>query len=105
MNFKKPVLAAIGVAGACAVCCAIPLAIPLLAGLSTAGITSLFTLGVLTQNGVILAVSVGLVASVFATGVWRWHHFHKTPACSVDMESTAKAHSDGKASRARCGCS
>src|SRR5690349_9639120 len=35
---KKPLLAAAGLAGACAACCAIPLAIPLLGGLSAAGL-------------------------------------------------------------------
>lgn len=104
MNLKKPVLAVIGVGGACAVCCAIPLAIPFLAGFSAAGITALFPWGALPLNGVVLAVAVGLVASVLAAGLWRWSRSPKTSACSVDIGSTAKAKCDGTGSGAGCGC-
>jgi len=38
---KRPLLATLGIAGACAACCAIPLALPLLAGFSAAGLTAL----------------------------------------------------------------
>jgi len=37
---KKPVLAALGVAGACVACCAIPLVIPLFGGAAALGLTS-----------------------------------------------------------------
>ncbi|MFN9470607.1 hypothetical protein [Acidovorax sp.] len=38
---KKPLLATIGLAGACAACCAVPLLVPILSGLSVAGLAGL----------------------------------------------------------------
>jgi len=69
-DMKKPVLAALGVAGACAACCAIPLAVPLLGALTAGGLASLgwgWLAGGSTMFTV-MALLLGGIASGFA--VW-----------------------------------
>jgi len=82
MNMKKPVLGAIGVAGACAACCAIPLAIPLIAGMSAGGLTSMIGWDGLTLSAVV-PVGAGLGALLLVgVGLW-WSRRRKAAACRV----------------------
>lgn len=69
---KKPVLATLGVAGACAACCAIPLAIPLMSGLSIAGLASV-DWDWLTLSGGVAVVGAGLAAAALVGGGMWWH--------------------------------
>lgn len=90
---KKPVLATLGVVGACAACCAIPLAIPVMAGLSVTGLAVLepayFNIGI----GLVVAMLVGM-------GMWLARR-RKRAACSVDAEGAA-CRTDGSAKVCRC---
>ena len=63
MNMKKPVLGAIGVAGACAACCAVPLAIPMIAGMSAGGLASVIGWDGLALSA-IFPVGAGLAAAL-----------------------------------------
>ncbi|QHE89125.1 hypothetical protein [Hydrogenophaga sp. BPS33] len=93
---KKPVLAALGVAGACVACCTIPLAIPLFGGAAALGLTS--WLGVKFQIGlellvvmVIASITVMVWAAMAWTGRRRSKAFGSEPlngsACSVDQDA------------------
>ncbi len=77
---KKPVLATLGVAAACAACCAIPLAIPLLAGLSVGGLVMLEASYLLIGLGMALALMVGVAL---------WLRRRRKRACEVSAEGAA----------------
>lgn len=94
---KKPVLATLGVAGACAACCAIPLAIPLMSGLSVAGLASIDWNWVQVR-GEVAAVGAGLAASLLVgAGLW-WHRGRKVAAHCAGPALPAAAGGG-------CGCS
>lgn len=99
---KKPALAALGVAGACAACCAIPLALPLVGGLATVALTGLGTSLFFTDYGWVLAAAVLALAGVAGALVWRRLRRQPT-ACAVEPLPEAKA-SPGCA-QSGCGCS
>lgn len=94
---KHPLLATLGVAGACAACCAIPLAMPLLAGLSVAGVAAFDWQGWIGSNGWALPASVG-VGTALLVGVALWFaRKRRASACARPTDTTtAKAGS--------CGC-
>lgn len=86
---KKPILATLGVVGACAACCTIPLAIPLLGGLSAAGLVSVDWVGLSVGSGV-PTVAIGLAAAVLVgSGLW-WHRRRQTAtACAAPSGNAA----------------
>ena len=91
---KKPVLATLGITGACAACCAFPLAIPLLSGLSAAGLVSLDWARLpLTATSVAVAAGAAVAAAV-GLALWVARRRRPASACSVPVE--------GKSSG--CGC-
>jgi threonine/homoserine/homoserine lactone efflux protein len=67
-NMKKPLLAVLGLAGACAACCSIPLVLTLVSGLSAAGVAT-WIVG--SQTAQLAVVGVGAVLLVGGVGVWR----------------------------------
>jgi hypothetical protein len=90
---KKPILAVLGLAGACAACCSIPIALTLVSGLSAAGVAS-WVLGDPTAQ---IAV-VGL-AFLITVGIWVWRS--RRAACSC---ATAPAVGCATSSTGGCGC-
>ena len=78
---KKPVLATLGVVGACAACCAIPLALPLLSGLSVAGLASI-DWDWLNIGGEVAAVGAGLAAAALVGGGLWWHRKRRATRCA-----------------------
>jgi len=98
---KKPVLAALGIAGACVACCTIPLAIPLLGGAAALGVTSwlVATLGISLELMVLLGI-----ASI-AVLVWSaraWTHHHRTKPCANESSSASSCIVTAEAQG--CGC-
>ena len=80
---KKPVLTALGVAGACVACCTLPLAVPLFGGAAALGLTS--WLGLESRIGVemlILMVIASLAALVW--GVMVWARRRRVKACGTE---------------------
>lgn len=103
MNMKKPVLGAIGVAGACAACCAIPLAIPLIAGMSAGGLASVIGVDGLALSAIV-PVGAGLGAALLVgVGLW-WSRRRKTAACQTDVATTAAGTCGSGATGAGCAC-
>ncbi len=98
---KKPVLAALGLAGACVACCTIPLAMPLFGGAAALGLTS--WLGANFQIGLellVLVVMVSMAALVWGAMVWTRRRRAKT--CGGEPSSgSACAVSPGAEG---CGC-
>ena len=65
LTMKKPLFAALGVAGACAACCSIPLLLPLLGGTAVAALLAGWGLELGTAlNALIAAALVALVGTV-----------------------------------------
>lgn len=91
-TMKKPILAALGLAGACVACCSVPIAVTLLSGLPAAGLAG-WLLGKWT--GPLIAA---VLAALIVGGAWPWKVRRRNagcgtnyaPACSIDQ--------------ARCGC-
>ena len=86
---KKPLLALLGLAGACAACCAAPLLAPLLAGLVAAGVMA-------PIGGAALAAAA-LVVVVAGVAVWR---LRKRQACNAQQAGLACHTAPGTG----CGC-
>lgn len=110
MNMKKPVLGAIGVAGACAACCAVPLAIPMIAGMSAGGLASVIGWDGLALSA-IFPVGAGLAAALLVgVGLW-WSRRRKAAACRVEAATAAAgscvsgATTKPTACALSCGCS
>lgn len=91
---KKPILAVLGLAGACAVCCAIPIAMGVAGVVSIAGLTTFAWGGPTVQ-----IVAAGLVVLTLA-GFSIWWSRHRTVACQIDSDSDA---CDSSAASG-CGC-
>lgn len=85
---KEPVLATLGLAGACVACCTIPLAIPLFGGAAALGQTS--WQGVNSRIGMELLVLV-LMAIVFIAGLtWSvmvWKRRRRARNCDTAPSS------------------
>jgi len=78
---KKPVLTALGVAGACVACCTIPLAIPLIGGTAAVGVASWLVATFKVSLDLIILVAI----AVFAAVVWgarAWVQRRRTKACA-----------------------
>lgn len=90
---KKPVLAVLGLAGACAACCSIPIALTLVSGLSAAGIAS-WVLGNQTAQ-----IAVAGLAALVVVGIWVWRSRRADAGCEV-----APAKACAPSSSAGCGC-
>jgi hypothetical protein len=85
---KKPILATLGLAGACAACCAIPIILPALSAAALVGAAGYISAAAATGVGlVVAAVVLGLIA------VRRSRAAKAGPACS-----TSATPGDG------CGC-
>lgn len=83
---KKPLLATLGLAGACVACCTIPLAIPLFGGAAALGLTS--WLGVNSKIGMELLVLMAIVSIAgLAWGAIAWSRRSRTKDCSTDRSS------------------
>ncbi len=98
---KKPVLATLGLAGACVACCTIPLAIPLFGGAAALGLTS--WLGV--NAGISLELLVLVVMASIAAAVWGalvWTRRRRARQCGADAPggSTCAVGPDASG----CGC-
>lgn len=98
---KKPVLTALGLAGACVACCTIPLAIPLFGGAAALGLTS--WLGVNSQIGLELLVLMGMVSmAALVWGAMVWTRRRRAKSCGRESSSgSACAVSPGAEG---CGC-
>lgn len=82
---KKPILATVGIAGACAACCAIPIVVPLLSGLSVAGM-----LGIdwrqLPVGGELMAVAAGAAVALAAgLSIWTSRRRRSAAACAASV--------------------
>ena len=91
---KKPILATLGIAGACAACCAIPIVLPVLSGLSVAGLLSFDGIRAALTPSVLAAVAGAAVALAVGAGLWISRRRQTAPACAMPV--------DGKSSG--CGC-
>lgn len=99
---RKPVLTALGVAGACAACCAIPLAIPLLGGAAALGLTSWLAVNVPISLELLVLLVMASVAAVW-WGTTAWARRKQASACGGGAVSgSACAVSPGADG---CGCS
>ena len=83
---KKPLLAALGVAGACAACCSIPLLLPLLGGTAIAALLAGSGLEAGTALNVLIAAA--LVATV---GAVLWIRRRRKASCQNPGSSTPAA--------------
>lgn len=93
---KKPVLTALGVAGACVACCTIPLAIPLFGGAAALGLTSWMGVefGIGLETLVLLAI-LSMAALVWGTMAWARRRRSKScgaepldgSACAVGLDA------------------
>ena len=98
---KKPVLTALGVAGACVACCTIPLAVPLFGGAAALGLTS--WLGVHFQIGLewlVLVVMASMAALVWGTMVLARRRRAKTCESGPSSGSACAVSPDAEG----CGC-
>jgi hypothetical protein len=98
---KKPVLAALGVAGACVACCTIPLAISLLGGAAALGVTSwlVATLGISLEQMVLLGVAS---IAVLVWGARAWTRRHRAKPCASESSSASSCVVTAEAQG--CGC-
>lgn len=82
---KKPLLAGVGIIGACAACCAVPLALPILSGLSGGTLAGALGWDHLS-GGAAAALAVG--ASAVAAGLVLWLSKRANPqalSCAVPL--------------------
>ena len=99
---KKPVLATMGVVGACAACCAIPLALPLLSGLSVASLASINWDGLNIGRELAVAGAALVAAGLVWGGLW-WSRKRKAAACAATVATPGA--SGAPAAGSACGCS
>ena len=97
---KKPLLASLGLIGACAACCAIPLAIPLASGLSVAGLASI-DWNTLAIGGDVAAVASGLATAGLVGGAIWWHRRRNAAARCAPIAPTEEA---APRCATACGC-
>ncbi|RYH59503.1 MAG: hypothetical protein EON54_11105 [Alcaligenaceae bacterium] len=98
---KKPLLATIGLAGACAACCAVPVLVPVISGLSVAGLAGL-DWERLSASREYLALALGVaVAMAVALGIWLARRQRVGKACTLDGRMP---NDDGAAALRGCGC-
>lgn len=98
---KKPLLATLGLAGACVACCTIPLAIPLFGGAVALGLSS--WLGV--NSGISLELLVLVVTASIAALVWGamvWTRRRRAKQCGAEPSSGSACAVGPDASG--CGC-
>lgn len=83
---KKPLLATLGVAGACVACCTIPLAIPLFGGAAALGLTS--WMGVNSKIGMELLILMAITSVVgLAWGAIVWSRRRRANGCGTEPPS------------------
>lgn len=93
---KKPLLAGVGVVGACAACCAIPLALPILSGLSAAGLAGALSWHQLS-GGAAAGLAIGVAAAAGGVGVWLAKRGKpQAPTCALPGAPGQQS--------SRCGC-
>ena len=93
---KKPILAAVGLAGACVACCSIPIALTLFSGLSAAGLTG----WLLSDVSGPMAATALAVSVLGALWVWKARRAHA--ACATGNVPACSAEATGDS--AGCGC-
>ena len=97
---KKPLLATIGLAGACAACCAVPLLVPVISGLSVAGMVGVDWQR-FTANQEHMAVVLGIAAAItVALGLWLARRRRAGQTCTP----AASAQENRPQSSGSCGC-
>lgn len=97
---KKPLLATLGLAGACAACCAVPVLIPVISGLSVAGLAGLDWERLLASREY-LASALGVAAALaVALGIWLARRRRIGRACTLGALST----NNGPLASRGCGC-
>lgn len=99
---KKPVLTALGVAGACVACCTIPLAIPLLGGAAALGLTSWLAVNVPISLELLVLLVVASMAAVW-WGTKAWAHRKQASACGSEPVSGSAC--SVNLNTTGCGCS
>lgn len=98
---KRPLLATLGLAGACVACCTIPLAIPLFGGAAALGLTS--WLGVNAKLGMELLVLMAIVSIAgLAWGALAWSRRRRARDCGTHPSSRSSCAVGPDAER--CGC-
>jgi len=90
---KKPFLAILGLAGACAACCSLPIALTLVGGLSTAGFAT-WILGNQTAQLAVAGLGALLVIGIV---IWRASRASPSRENSQGMSCTLSP-------TAKCGC-
>ena len=98
---KKPILATLGIAGACAACCAIPIALPLISGLSVAGLVG-FDWQQFTVSREFLAVAAGSTVAIVA-GLAMWSARRRRAASACASSGSAPVALQTQTENA-CGC-
>ena len=96
LTMKKPLFAALGVAGACAACCAIPLALPLLGGTAVAALVAAWGLDLGTN----IDWTVAAIFAAGSAGFLIWSRRRPQAACDKNGTSTSCTLPPGG-----CGCS
>lgn len=98
---KKPVLAALGVAGVCVACCTIPLAIPLLGGAAALGVTSwlVTTLGIRLDLLILLGIAS---IAVLVWGARAWIHRRRAKTCASEPSSASSCAVTAEAKGCSC---
>lgn len=91
---KKPILALLGLAGACAVCCSVP------AALSVASVLSLAGLGTFAWGGPTMQVAAAGLAALTLAGAGIWWARRRAAVCKTDPALDACDSSAGSG----CGC-
>lgn len=95
---KKPLLATVGLVGACAACCAIPLLIPILSG-TFVGVFTIAGLDSWKIDGALIAVATSVVTA-FLVGLGIRHIRRRCNTCALPgLAGTSSGVSAG------CGCS
>jgi hypothetical protein len=84
-TMKKPLLATLGVAGACVACCTIPLAVPMLSGFTAAGLTA-FNWDFMPVGAQWMAGASALAVAAWAGTSW-WNARTPAKACAAGAGS------------------
>lgn len=101
---KKPLLGALGVAGACAACCTLPLAIPFITAASVAGFASFGGAQALQTGYGVVAIGAGAGASLLVgLGLWGFRR-RKAAACRPAVAAPLMMAAESSPCVTSCAC-